>query len=160
MQDESIPSVPTGTPLKVLGYPVNGLPDELALGMLQRASRQLPLAFEISSARVLASELVTLVKTNGYDVVCLADLPPSAPSKTRYVVKKLRAALPELRLAVGRWAPPELADESLQPLTDAGASHVAVSILDTRRYLAEAAHVGTPSAEPDSSPEVSTNAAA
>ncbi len=159
LQDGDVPVAATGTPLKVLGYPVNGLPDELALEMLKKASRRLPLSFDMSSAKVLAAELVTLVKTNGYDVVCLADLPPSPPSKVRYLVKKLRAARPDLRLAVGRWAPPELADETLQPLTDAGASHVAVTILDTRKYLAEAAHVGTPAAVPDTNAEVSSNAA-
>jgi hypothetical protein len=68
--------------------------------------------------------------------VCIADLPPSAPSKTRYLVKRLRAALPEVRLLVGRWAPPGLTDESTQVLRDTGADLVASTLLETRTYLA------------------------
>jgi hypothetical protein len=68
-------------------------------------------------------------------VVCLADLPPSPSSKTRYLVKRLRAAFPELRILVGRWAPPALADESTQALRDAGANHVSSTLAQTREYL-------------------------
>jgi hypothetical protein len=57
-------------------------------------------------------------------------------------VKKLRAALPDHRIAVGRWATAELADDN-QPILDAGASHVATTLLDTRKYLVEAAQAGT-----------------
>ena len=53
------------------------------------------------ATRLQASELVLLVQTQGFSVVCLADLPPSPPSKTRYLVKRLRAALPEVRILVG-----------------------------------------------------------
>ena len=69
-------------------------------------------------------------------MVCFADLPPSPPSKTRYLVKRLRAALPEVRILVGRWAPPALADESTQVLREAGANHVASTLVETRAYLA------------------------
>ena len=70
-----------------------------------------------------------------FSVVCFADLPPSPPSKTRYLVKRLRAALPEVRILVGRWAPPALADESTQVLRDAGANLVASTLVETRAYL-------------------------
>ena len=68
-------------------------------------------------------------------VVCLADLPPSPPSKTRYLVKRLHAALPDVRIVVGRWGPPALADESTQALRDAGATLVASTLAETRTYL-------------------------
>ena len=51
-------------------------------------------------------------EAQGVSVVCFADLPPSPSSKTRYFVKRLRAALPDLRILVGRWGPPALADDS------------------------------------------------
>jgi hypothetical protein len=76
------------------------------------------------------------VRAKGVSVVCFADLPPSAPSKTRYLVKRLRAALPDVRILVGRWAPPALADDSTQVLRNRGANLVASTLLETRTYLA------------------------
>ena len=122
-------------PLRVLGYAANGVADELALTMLAQAVNDLPVVIEISSARLLASDLVSLVRTQGVSVICLADLPPSPPSKSRYLVKRLRSAMPDLRIVVGRWSPPALADESSQPLKDAGATLVTTSLVETREYL-------------------------
>jgi hypothetical protein len=89
-----------------------------------------------TKGRMTASELVALVQAQGTSVVCLADLPPSPPSKTRYLVKRLHAALPEVRILVGRWGPAALADESTQLLRDAGATLVATTLVETRTYLA------------------------
>ena len=123
-------------PLRVLGYASNGVADELALTMLAHVLDDLPVGVEITTTRLRASELVSLVRARGVSVVCLADLPPSAASKTRYFVKRLRSAFPELRILVGRWGPPALADESTQALRDAGANHVASTLAETREYLA------------------------
>ena len=103
--------------------------------MLAHLLDDLPISVEITTTRLQASELVSLVQVRGVSVVCLADLPPSPSSKTRYLVKRLRAAFPELRILVGRWAPPALADESTQALREAGASHVASTLAQTREYL-------------------------
>ena len=108
-------------PLRVLGYPANGAADELALTMLVHALDDLPIAVEITAARMQAAELVSLVREQGFPVVCIADLPPSQPSKTRYLVRRLRAALPDVQIVVGRWAPAALADESTQLLRNSGA---------------------------------------
>jgi predicted PurR-regulated permease PerM len=122
-------------PLRVLGYATNGVGDELALVMLAHLLDDLPIAVEITSERLQASEVVALVQARGVSVVCFADLPPSPPSKTRYLVKRLRAALPDVRIVVGRWGPPELADESTQLLRDSGANLVASTLLETRTHL-------------------------
>ena len=122
-------------PLRVLGYAANGVSDELALAMLAQALTELPIAIEVTSNRLLASELVALVRAQGVSVICLADLPPSPSSKTRYLVKRLRAAMPDLRIIVGRWSPEALADESSQALKDAGATLVAKTLVETREYL-------------------------
>lgn len=122
-------------PLRVLGYPANGVPDELALAMLSRLLDDLPIVIEMATTRMLASDLVSLVRAKGLSIVCIADLPPSPPSKTRYLVKRLHAALPEVRIVVGRWSPPALADHSTQALGDAGATLVASTLAETRTYL-------------------------
>jgi hypothetical protein len=122
-------------PLRVLGYATNGVADELALAMLAHLLDDLPIAVDITAARMQASELVSLVQERQCSVVCFADLPPSPPSKTRYLVKRLRAALPEVKILVGRWAPPALADESTQVLRETGANHVGSTLVETREYL-------------------------
>jgi predicted PurR-regulated permease PerM len=122
-------------PLRVLGVAINGVADELALVMLRHLVDDLPIALDITAARMQASELVSLVREREFSVVCFADLPPSPPSKTRYLVKRLHAALPEVRIFVGRWAPPALADESTQLLRESGATHVGSTLVETREYL-------------------------
>lgn len=122
-------------PLRVLGYAANGVADELALAMLGHVLADLPVALDIVGTRLQASELVALVQEQGVSVVCIADLPPSPSSKTRYLIKRLRAAQPDLRIVIGRWGPPALADDSTERLTDAGATLVALTLADTRTYL-------------------------
>jgi hypothetical protein len=132
--DDSLPG--PREPLRVLGYATNSVADEVALLMLADLLADLPVVVEVTSGRLLASELVALVQSKGASIVCLADLPPSPSSKTRYLVKRLRAALPEVRILVGRWAPPALADhESAQGLRDAGATLVASTLEEVRTYL-------------------------
>src|SRR5581483_9955952 len=120
----------------LLGYPVQGEADVLALQMLGNVPKGTPLRLEVMPASGPWSEVVKLVKAKGYPVVVIADLPPSSPSKSRYLVKRLRGALPGLKIVVGRWAPPSLAEETSEGLPEAGADHVATSLLETRDYLA------------------------
>ena len=129
------PHLKPGEQLRVLGYAVGGIADELALAMLAHLVEDLPISVEIARTRLQPSELLSLVTEQRCAVVCLADLPPSLPSKTRYLVRRLRAALPGVRILVGRWAPLSLADESTQLLREAGADLVASTFSETRTYL-------------------------
>ena len=138
---EAPPAPGPRAPLRVLGYAVNGVADELALQMLTHAVDDLPVVVETANTRLQASELVALVKAQRVSIVCLADLPPSPPSKTRYLVKRLHTALPDVRILVGRWGPPALADESTQVVRDAGADLVASTLAETRVYLGGLAEI-------------------
>ena len=122
--------------LRVLGYAANGAADEVALAMLAHAVEDLSIVVEITTTRLQASELIALVQLQEVSVVCVADLPPSPSSKTRYLVQRLHAALPDVRIVVGRWAPEALADESSVLLRGAGAALVASTLAETRAYLA------------------------
>ena len=75
------------------------------------------------------------MERESYRAVCIADLPPSPPSKSRNIAKRLRAIAPDLPILVGRWAPPPLADENDEPLRAAGATHVAARLIESRDYL-------------------------
>jgi hypothetical protein len=111
--------------------------------MLELLVTGVPITLEVVSSRLLASELVTQVTRRGIGIVCIADLPPSAPSKTRYLVRRLRAAAPDLKIVVGRWAPSELADDSIAPLLEAGADFVGRTLQETREHLRVLSHQGT-----------------
>jgi predicted PurR-regulated permease PerM len=122
-------------PLSMLAYAANGVADEVALTMLGHLVDDLPVTLEITRTRMLAADVIALIHERQFSIVCIADLPPSTFSKTRYLVKRLRAAFPDLHIVVGRWAPPALADESTQILRDAGASRVDSTLVETRTYL-------------------------
>lgn len=126
---------PAVVPLMVLGYAANGAADEIALSMLKHLLEPAHAALEVTSARMLAADVIALVEERKCRVICIADLPPSPFSKTRYLVKRLRAAFPALQIVVGRWAPASLADDSTQVLREAGADHVGASLVGTRDYL-------------------------
>ena len=79
------------------------------------------------------------MRERGARILCLADLPPSPPSKARYLVRRLRAALPDAIILVGRWAPPELTEDDRPLLIDAGANSVASTLLETRDQLRQLA---------------------
>jgi hypothetical protein len=130
--------------LSVLGYALNGVSDEVALEMLALAAGDLSVDLEIIATRLSASQLIALARERGCSVVCLADLPPSTSSKARYLVKRLTAALPDVRVIVGRWAPAELADESTHELREAGAGLVASTLDETAVYLAACPRPDTP----------------
>jgi predicted PurR-regulated permease PerM len=133
-----------GPVLSGLAYPANGAADELALQVLKQLLAGTGVGLEISSPQLMSSDILTLMREKGYPFLCIADLPPSAPSKTRYLVKKLGVSLPDVPILVGRWAPPSLADESHAALTEAGASHVASTLLETKKRLRELALAGLP----------------
>ena len=135
------PDAAAGQRLSGLAYPVNGAADELALHMLSHLLADTAVSLDISSSQLMSSDILALMRKERYPFLCIADLPPSAPSKTRYLVKKLGVLLPDVPILVGRWAPPILADESHAGLREAGATHVASTLLETREQLRELARV-------------------
>jgi predicted PurR-regulated permease PerM len=125
--------------LRILGYPVAGTSDEVALHLLARLLRELPVTLEIQSPQMLIAEMIEKVAAERYPIVCLADLPPSAAAKTRYIIKRLGQAAPQATVLVGRWGPPSITDEPPEALLDAGAAHVAQSLVQTRNQIRELA---------------------
>jgi predicted PurR-regulated permease PerM len=140
--------------LQVTAVAANGAADELALRMLGQLLRESGIALDVLAQPLMSSDIVAIVRKSDRRIVCIADLPPSAPSRTRYLVKKLRAELPELQILVGRWAPASMAGEDDAALRESGANHVASTLLATRDRIAELATVLRPAA-PDAKADVS-----
>ena len=121
-------------PVRVLGWAANGAADEVALEMLARVVHDLPIEITMAS-RMLPSEILTAVREEGVAAVCIADLPPRSPSRTRYLLRRLRAQDSTMRIIVGRWGPAATEAGADDPIVLAGASHVSTTLADTRRYL-------------------------
>ncbi len=130
-------------PFRVFGYATNEGADALSLKMLEQLAEYqaetTAIVWEMSTARMLSAEVVEFARQHDVRAIVIADLPPSPASKTRYLVRKLRAALPDLPILIGRWAPPHVADENAQALLDSGAIHVASTLADTAAQLRQLA---------------------
>lgn len=144
---ETIEPAPAKT-LTMFAYPASSAADEMALHMLERLMDETPVSIEVLSNRTLVSELITALQQQDASVVCIADLPPSAPSKTRYLIKKLHTALPDLKIVVGRWAASALVEDDSRLLMEAGAVHVASTITETANQLRQLAAVTQPNGGP------------
>jgi predicted PurR-regulated permease PerM len=119
----------------VLVIPVNQKGDALASRMLADLLAETPIQLEIGSASSMHSEVVQLIRRTGAAVVCIADMPPSSSAKARYLVYRIRAAIPDMRIIVGRWGPPSLADQDTSEILAAGANYVTSTLAETRRLL-------------------------
>jgi hypothetical protein len=128
------PPAPLQMPLRVLVVPIGGTSDEVAVAMLADFVEDAGIVVE-RVAPASAAELVSLVRAKQVTAVCFADMPPSASSKTRHLIRRLHQAHADVRIIVGRWAPPAMMDTATQPLRDAGATFVAATFAETRSYL-------------------------
>jgi predicted PurR-regulated permease PerM len=140
----------------VAAYAATGPADEVAIRMLEQLLDGSGVRLEMVPPQLLASEIASWLTSKGHRVICLVDLPPSRPSKARYLVKRLRAALPEVTIVVCRWAGPDFVADDAATFLDAGANHVSTSLTDARSYLRGHAPVMLSAAVPARSRDRST----
>ena len=142
--------------LTVAAYGASGPADELAIRMLGQLLEGSSVRLDLAPPQLLAAELVSWLTTKGHRVVCVVDLPPSRASKTRYLVKRLHAALPELTIVVCRWAGSSFPSEAAATFLEAGANHVSTSLSDASNYLRGYAPVAVSAGEPARTRDLST----
>jgi hypothetical protein len=144
-ESEPAEAVPEGERVRVLGHPARSDADALALRMLQLEVGAGPVALDIGDRPLLTAELVELVRQRGYAAVCIADLPPTPPSRARHLAKRLRAAWPDMKVLVGRFGPDAFQDEeTAAALERAGANHVGKTLRETATELRRLAAVAPP----------------
>jgi predicted PurR-regulated permease PerM len=122
-------------PFRVFGCPAHDAVDELALQMFQQLLDPTQSTLEIVSPEVLTAEVLSLVEQQHVGLICIAALPPGALASTRYLCKRLRARLPELKIVVGRWGFTGNIEEDRTRLVSAGADEVAMSLRETRSHV-------------------------
>jgi len=87
----------------VLCLPAADEADELAAEMLAQLLAERGVAAKAVAAKALASERLEEVHKAGVPIVCVSSIPPGAVAPVRYVCKRLRAEVPELKITVGIW---------------------------------------------------------
>ena len=119
----------------LLAYPAHDAEDKLALEMLRSVLDPTRWRVDTVSIDTLTSELIDRVGEKSLQLVCIGALPPGGLSHTRYICKRLRARFPDVKIAVGRWAPKFDGETELDALKNVGADLIATSLLDTRDQL-------------------------
>ena len=144
------PDAPISGPLEritVVGFAARGEADAVALLMLRDLLVPSGVDLEIGAPGRLSAEVVQHVRERDVRVVVVASMPPGGLSQARYLCKRLRAGVPDVRIVVGRWAASEDADEIRAALIGAGADSVATRLLELRDGVLEVART-EPSATP------------
>jgi predicted PurR-regulated permease PerM len=87
----------------VLGCPAEGSIDELALRMFRDLLEPAGIHLEVASSQTLLGERIDMARSERPAVVCVAAVQPGGLSQTRYLCKRLRHQVPDLKILVGLW---------------------------------------------------------
>jgi predicted PurR-regulated permease PerM len=134
-QDGPIPEDEPGLKAHVFGCPAHDLADEMALAMLDQNLPRRGGEMEILSSTRLASEMIATVVEAMPEAVVITSLGPVGVQQTRYLCKRLRQALPKVRIIVCRLGYSGDRQRLDEDLKRRGADDVATSFADTRDLL-------------------------
>jgi predicted PurR-regulated permease PerM len=95
--------LPRGADLHVLCLPARDEADEVVGHMMRRLLEARGYRVSVISAAALASEMIDLIEGQSADAVIISALPPQAASHARYLVKRLQARHPDLKIVMGLW---------------------------------------------------------
>ncbi len=130
----------------VLGYRIRDAEDEAAVALLARLLADAPVRFEVLPRTILVSEAVERVRESAAAGICLVGISPGGVTHARSLAKRFRAALPDLKIAVGRWGRP-LDEKRRTVLRDSGIAYVGRSPTETYGHVLSMARL-RPAAEP------------
>jgi predicted PurR-regulated permease PerM len=118
--------------LMILGLAASNKFDELALKIVQQMLSSDGCSLMIVSAKVLSSEVISLIEKAKPALVLIATLAPEGITQTRYHCKRLRAKFPDLKILVSRWGHQENGGNQPDRILAAGANHLATTLAETR----------------------------
>lgn len=96
-------ALPQGCTINVVCLPAHDESDEIAGLMFSQLLEIRGFCAESVSVEQLASEMMETVERLKAHVVCVSALPPGAVRHARYLCKRLRAKLPDVRMIIGLW---------------------------------------------------------
>jgi predicted PurR-regulated permease PerM len=124
--------ISTSSKVRVLCCPAQDEADELALVLFRRLLDSPCTEIEVLPPGLLSSEIVSRVIKHKPAIVCIAALPPNALAPARYLCKRLRERLPDLKIIIGRWGMQVDSKQYQDELLSAGADYVATSLIEAR----------------------------
>ena len=131
-------SPPVSAPAwRVYCLPARAERDEVAGAMLAQLLQQQGFEAQNAPAKLVAGEMVKLVDEADVDAVCISVVAPSTVIHARYLCAKLRAQLPNLKIAIGLWGATENITPAAQRLRDSGANEVVTTLADAVVQLAK-----------------------
>jgi predicted PurR-regulated permease PerM len=120
--------------VRVLVAPARDEIDQAAAELLGRLLDPGRWDAEVVTDELLAAELLARIERTDPAAVVIASLPPGGVAHTRYLVTRIKARFPDLKLVVGRWGRGEDFPDDAQA---GGADWVDYTLADTRKRLAE-----------------------
>jgi methylmalonyl-CoA mutase cobalamin-binding subunit len=103
--------------------------------MLKQALTAVAADVEIASRELLSAEAVSLAAQRQAPIVVIASMQPGGHAQLRYLCKRLRRALPDVKIAAGTFAERGLTDANRESLREAGADVVVVTIVEARDQM-------------------------
>jgi hypothetical protein len=124
----------------IFGYGFRVQSDEAVLAVMSRLLKGAPCTFVPLSSSILVSELIDRIREQRPRGICLLGLPPGGLMHVRTLVKRLHAAVPNLKIIVGRWGA-TLPEKHKQAILNAGATYVSRVPSATRAQAILVAHL-------------------
>ena len=138
VRDERLPpATPRAPVLRALGCPARDDVDGAALRTLASRIASDGVHLDVLDPGLLAAEMVQRVGELEPGVVVVAMLAPGGLPQARYLLKRLRAHVPDLPLVAACWGARAGADEERAALLEAGATEVATTLREARDRIAQ-----------------------
>ena len=119
----------------VIGCPADDVFDHVALLALETAMPAAPdAAIELVSPELMSSEVVGFVAERRAAIVCVAAVAPGALAPVRYLVKRLRQRVPEVRIVVAAFGAAD-ADAERAAIMAVEVDGVGLSLVEARDRL-------------------------
>lgn len=128
----------------VIGCAARDEMEVLTLRMLEGLLGEHVCKLEVLGSIKVSGEVIQRVKEERPAVVCITAMPPGGLAPTRYLCKRLRHAMPEVRIIVGYFGNEANLPRVRQRLTQSGANVVAGSIQELRDELKSMVKLETP----------------
>jgi hypothetical protein len=121
--------------LRVAGCAARDDVDEAALRVLASRVAVDGVSVTMLPPTLLVAEVVERVTVLSPAVAVVAAVGPGGLAQSRHLIKRLRAAFPELPIVAVRWGPPDGIAEARTQLSAAGANDVAPTVLEARERI-------------------------